>query len=715
MAKTTFKIKGMHCASCALNIEQALKDTGGVQSANVNYALAEADVQFDDQAIGESEVQAVVKASGYEPVSHEHTHEATNHAGQEELRAAKTRAIIAFALSLPVFVLSMFMIELPGGLSGWLQAGLATFVVFGPGLGFHRTALKLARRRQANMDTLVSMGTLVATAFSWWQLLAGGALYFESAAVITAFILLGRYFEAVSKGKASEAIGKLIELGVKEAHVVQSDGTTLDQPVESLQKGDVVLVKSGEKVPLDGLVVAGESTLDESMLTGESLPVSKAAGDQVFGATVNGAGVLRVQVTGVGGDTVLAKIVRLVEDAQRQKAPIQKMADTVAGIFVPVVLSIAALTFVVWLLAVGDLESSLVAAVAVLVIACPCALGLATPTAILVGTGRGARMGILIKNGEALERGRDIDVILLDKTGTLTEGRPHVTYVLPASGVSERMLIEQAAAVESLSDHPLAKAIVRRAGQVDMVATDGSTEAGRGAIGRVNGKKVVVGKPSYVSTLVSPDETTKMEIERLQGLGNTVVLVAQEDKLLGLLAIADAPKDGAKEAVAEFKQLGLSVVMVTGDNDKAARAIADELDIENVESEVLPDQKLEIVKRYQDQGHQVAFVGDGINDAPALVQANLGVAIGSGTDIAIEAGQIVLVGGGPEKVADAIKLARRTYSGIRQNLFWAFFYNVVAIPFAALGLLNPMVAAGAMAFSSVSVVLNSLRLKKVKL
>jgi len=435
----------------------------------------------------------------------------------------------------------------------------------------------------------------------------------------------------------------------------------------------------------------------------------------VFGATVNTSGALKVRVERVGDDTVLAKIVRLVEDAQRQKAPIQKLADSVAGIFVPVVLGIALLTFVLWLLIVGSLEAALIAAVAVLVIACPCALGLATPTAILVGTGRGAKMGILIKSGEALERGRDIDVILFDKTGTLTEGRPRVTEAIAASGIEKSHFLSVTAALEAQSEHPLAQAVVEHVGGQLPPASDVKSVVGQGIVGRVDGHDVVVGKLDYISGLTTVPEALLKDVARLRESGNTVVLASEDGKLLGLLAIADAPKEGAKQAVQEFAELGLEVVMVTGDHAKTAEAIAKELGIERVEAEVLPDQKLNIVKRYQDEGHKVAFVGDGINDAPALVQANLGVAVGSGTDIAIEAGQIVLVGGGPEKVADAIKLARRTYSGIRQNLFWAFFYNIVAIPFAALGFLNPMIAAGAMAFSSVSVVLNSLRLKRTKL
>ncbi|MFH1047128.1 MAG: heavy metal translocating P-type ATPase [Patescibacteria group bacterium] len=716
--KTSFKIQGMHCASCALNIENVLKDTAGVSSANVNYTLAEASVEFDETILDETKVQGVVTATGYKPLTQHDMQAPENHLTHGETRSAKRKAIIAFALSVPVFILSMFMIELPGGWSGWLQAILASVVVLWPGFEFHRTAIQLARRRQANMDTLVSMGTLVALAFSWWQLLAGGALYFESAAIITVFILLGRYLEAVSKGKASEAIGKLIELGVKDAHLVESDGSVREVPVESLVVGDVVLVKPGEKIPLDGAVTEGESSLDESMLTGESLPVSKKRGDQVFGATVNTSGALKVRVERVGQDTVLSKIVRLVEDAQRQKAPIQKLADTVAGIFVPVVLGIAFVTFGLWLIISGSLESALVASVAVLVVACPCALGLATPTAILVGTGRGAKMGILIKNGEALERGRDIDVILFDKTGTLTEGRPHVVETAVSDGVERSHLLNVAAAVEAQSEHPLAQAIVQHltagGGQL-LPATDVKSVAGHGVTGQVAGLKVAVGKLDFIAGQTTVSESMRKEVDRHQAHGRTVALVVESNRLLGLLAIADAPKSGAAEAIKELGTMGLQVVMVTGDNQKTALAVAAELGIDKVEAEVLPNQKLDIVKRYQTEGHKVVFVGDGINDAPAMVQANLGIAVGSGTDIAIEAGQIVLVGGGPEKVAVAIKLARRTYSGIRQNLFWAFFYNVVAIPFAAVGFLNPMIAAGAMAFSSVSVVLNSLRLKRVKL
>ncbi|MFH2063203.1 MAG: heavy metal translocating P-type ATPase [bacterium] len=723
MKKISFSIGGMHCASCAVNIERSLAEAPGVGAANVNYALAEASVEYDDAQLAEADVHRLVAAAGYQVVSPDMAHSQEGHLGHGETGSARRRALVAFALGVPVFILAMFGLKLSVDLFGhdlsvWLQALLSTVVVFGPGLGFHQMAVRSALRGRANMDTLVSLGTVVALAYSWWQMFAGGALYFESAAVITAFILLGRHFEALSKGRAGEAVAKLLALSAKGAHRIRPDGSVEEVPVEQLVVGDLMLIKPGEKVPTDGTVEDGHSSLDESMLTGESLPVGKAPGDVVFGATVNSNGVLKVRVTKVGEDTVLSGIARLVRDAQRQKAPIQKLADRVAGIFVPIVIALAALTFVGWLAATGDIGRALLPAVAVLVVACPCALGLATPTAILVGTGRGASLGILIKSGEALERGRDIDEVLFDKTGTLTEGRPKVTEVSVAGSADRSRLLGVAAGLESQSEHPLARAVIDYASgeKISPVAVDRAAAVpGSGIVGEVDGREVAVGRPDFIRQSVGVEETVDLEVRRLEKSGRTVVLVAEGGRLLGLLAVADAARTTAREAVERLGKIGLESVMVSGDNLRTADAIAREVGIGKVEAEVRPDQKAGIVREHQKAGRRVAFVGDGINDAPALAQADLGIAMGGGTDIAIEVGQIVLVGGGPEKVPVAIRLARLTYSGIRQNLFWAFFYNVVAIPFAAFGLLNPMIAAGAMAFSSVSVVLNSLRLKRVRL
>lgn len=697
MTHTTFKISGMHCASCAVNIESELGKISGVKKANVNYALASASVDHE-ASVMDHQLHETVKGLGYQVQmpgmeGDEHAHHGSNGAGR--------RAFIAMGLAVPAVVMAML------GFWPWGQAILATIVVLGPGMEFHKTTAKQLKRGKANMDTLITIGTGSALLFSWWQIFVGGHIYFETAALITGFILLGRYFEARAKGRASEAISRLMELGAKMAHLVAEDGTTRDVPVESLKVGDQVLVKPGEKVPLDGLIVKGSSNLDESMLTGESMAVSKKEGDDVFGATVNQDGALTVKVKALSGNTVLAQIVKMVEQAQQEKAPIQKLVDKISGIFVPIVIVIAVVTFVVWYLVTGDINASFIPAVAVLVIACPCALGLATPTAILVGTGRGAKEGILIKSGEALERNRHIDVVLFDKTGTLTEGRPSVTNTDLSS---EQMSF--VASLEASSEHPLAMAVVRYAkdqGVVLKPVDQVKSIMGKGIEGMVDGKKVVIGSPSFVSAKNVP------QVELWQSEGKTVVVAMIEGVVAGTLAIADAPKESAKEAVAELKRMGREVMMVTGDNRRTAEAIAHQLGIDQVEAEVMPGTKLDVVKALQEKGKKVAFVGDGINDAPALTQADLGIAMGTGTDVAIEAGQIVLVGGGPEKVVSGLKLASATYRGIRQNLFWAFFYNVAAIPLAAFGLLNPMIASAAMAFSSISVVLNSLRIRRAKI
>lgn len=705
MKKTEFKIQGMHCASCAVKIEGSLKKLPGVKNANVNYALAEASVEHDDN-IDDHALHRVVKDEGYKVDTGHEMHE---HGG---VQAASKKAILAGSLSLPVLVLAMFMIDL-SGLSVYIQAILATIVVLWPGMEFHIAAAKQLKRFGASMDTLISVGTLTALIFSWVSLAYGGHLYFEAAAVITAFILLGRYFEAKSKGQASEAIKKLLEFGAKTAHLIELDGTIRDVAIDALKKGDMVLVKPGEKIPLDGVVEKGSSNVDESMLTGESLPVKKVIDGEVYGSTINQLGSLTIKITAKAGSTVFDQIVRLVKNAQQQKAPIQKLADRISSIFVPVVILIAILTFAVWYLLFGDLQPAIVAAVAVLVIACPCALGLATPTAIMVGTGRGAREGILIKSGEALERGKDITAILFDKTGTLTGGKPVVTDVISVSGITKDRIIALASGLESESEHPIATAVVRYSEERQIAPekiVDFESVTGMGVKAKIDGKDVALGNIRLMKKLGIDFPVD--QIAQLEDQAKTVIALSVSGRLAGIIAVADAVKDKAAKTVLDLKRQGLKVVMITGDNKATAKAIADELGIDAFEAEVLPDQKLEIVKKYQEQGEKVAFVGDGINDAPAITQADLGIAVGTGTDIAIESGQIVLIGGGPEKVISAIKLARDTNRIIKQNLFWAFFYNIVGIPVAALGLLNPMIASAAMAFSSVSVVLNSLRLRK---
>jgi P-type Cu+ transporter len=494
------------------------------------------------------------------------------------------------------------------------------------------------------------------------------------------------------------------------------DGQEQDIPIEAVRVGDVLLVRPGEKIPVDGIVRHGASRVDESMLTGESMPVTKGLGDQVFGATINVSGAFEMRAGKIGQDTVLAQIVRMVSEAQGNKAPIQRLADRVSAVFVPVVLGIALVTALGWYLATGDITQSFVPAVAVLLIACPCSLGLATPTAIMVGTGVGARRGILIKNGEALERGRHIDAVMLDKTGTLTEGRPDVTHVEVLAGdLTESDVLRLAAGLERLSEHPLAQAVVRAAAERNLLtaaASDFANAAGRGVKGRIDNATVLVGSPRFMAEEGVDLTAAAAAIDARQSRAETAVVIARNGEAVGMIAIADALKPDAKEAIARLRDEGIRTVMITGDNRRTAEAIANQLDIAQVHAEVLPQDKAQHVQRLQAEGQRVAFVGDGINDAPALVQADLGIAVGTGTDIAIEAGNIVLVKGSPMKVIEALQLSRLTFRTIRQNLFWAFCYNIAAIPFAALGLLNPMIAAGAMALSSLSVVGNSLRIRR---
>ncbi len=705
----------MHCASCAVRVEEAFKEQEGVKSAIVNYAIEKGEVETDE-GVGREDLVRIVEQQGYQVAETQKGDEQD----QKEDTSARQKAILASLLALPVFVLAMFMIEIPMevfgiGLSAWIEAVLTTIIVFGPGMIFHKNALRQLRKKTASMDTLISMGTLVALVFSWYSMMQGGDRYFETAAMITALILIGRYFEARSKGRANKAISQLFELGAKHAHVIVGHGEIKDVPIESLAIGDRVLIKPGEKVPCDGEVFEGSSSIDESMLTGESVPVEKTVGDHVFGATMNQTGALTISVTAVQKDSVLSQIVRLMEEAQMKKAPVQKLADKISAVFVPIVIAIAFITGIVWFLATGSLGSSLIPAVAVLVIACPCALGLATPTAILVGTGSGAKKGILIKSGEALERGKNITTVMFDKTGTLTQGKPEVTDV-SVFGFEEREVLTLAASLEQQSEHPLARAIIHHAKkqQLSLLPTTlVKSITGGGIQGVVNGTSVVIGTAALMEAQeMTIGQSIEDTIVRYQSEAKTVMVVAAEGKVVGVIAVADQIKETAMQTIEALKAKGLRSVMITGDHEQTAKVIAGELAIDEYHAGVMPDQKLAIVKGVQEKGEKVLFVGDGINDAPALMQADLGVAMGSGTDVAIEAGQIVLMGSDPLKVLDALQLSKRTYRVIKQNLFWAFFYNVVGIPLAAIGLLNPMIAAGAMAFSSISVLLNSLRLRK---
>lgn len=722
MRTITFPIAGMHCASCVVLNEDSLKEVPGVTDASVNFALKQATVTFDEGKSNEHDLHEAVHRAGYSVPSADAKH-GTDHSAHlaSEVEPAKQRALWSLIIALPVVALGMsgvsFGPELKGiMLSMWLVATMSAFVILAFGWHFHVGLIKELRRLRPGMDSLVSLGTLAALGFSTWALLTGERhIYFETGAIITALILLGKYFEARSTGQASEAIMKLMELGAKNARLIRN-GTEVEVPIEELRVGDVAVVRPGEKVPSDGVIVEGAAAIDESMLTGESIPADKQPGDRVYGATLNTNGLIKIRIERIGEGTILAQIVKLVADAQTKKAPIQKLADRIAGIFVPIVLAIAALTAVGWYLATGDVAQAIIPAVAVLVIACPCALGLATPTAIMVGTGVGAKRGILVKNGEALERAKKIDVVVFDKTGTLTQGKPEVRYVWTIPGVDEVNFLMLAASVEHGSEHPLAQAVARYATNERKLSLapviNFSAIPGRGVKGVIGKQAVAIGTLLFIKQLGIEAAPIASQVEARQAKGETAFGVIIDGVPSGVISVADIVKPEAKLAVQELIKLGIAVVMLSGDNTRTAEAVAHELGITQVVAEVLPQDKTLKVRELQAQGKKVAFVGDGINDAPALAQADLGVAMGSGTDVAMEAGSIVLVQANPLKAVEAIRLSRRTFRTIQQNLFWAFAYNIAAIPLAALGLLNPMVAAAAMAASSVSVVSNSLRIRR---
>ncbi|WP_139829778.1 copper-translocating P-type ATPase [Mycobacterium gastri] len=599
--------------------------------------------------------------------------------------------------------------------AGWLAFAATVPVQFVSGWPFLKGAVQQARALNANMDTLIALGTLTAFAYSTYELFAGGPLFFDTAALIIAFVVLGRYFEARATGKASEAISKLLEMGAKEARLLV-DGEERNVPVDQVRVGDLVRVRPGEKIPVDGEVTEGRAAVDESMLTGESVPIEKTVGDHVAGATVNVDGLLTLRATAVGADTALAQIVRLVEQAQGGKAPVQRLVDRVSAVFVPAVVGIAATTFAGWTLIAANPIAGMTAAVAVLIIACPCALGLATPTAITVGTGRGAEMGILVKGGEVLEASKRIDTVVFDKTGTLTRAQMRLTDVIVGKRRQPNLVLRIAAAVESGSEHPIGAAIVAAAEEHGLeipAAKEFTNLAGHGVRAIVDGKPVLVGRRKLIAEqeLLLPDDLAAAAQE-LEERGRTAVFVGRGDQVVGVLAVADTVKSDAADVVRDLHAMGLRVAMITGDNARTAAAIANQVGIDEVLAEVLPQDKVTEIQRLQDEGRVVAMVGDGVNDAPALVQADLGIAIGTGTDVAIEASDITLMSDRLDGVVHAIELSRKTLRTIYENLGWAFGYNTAAIPLAALGMLNPVVAGAAMGLSSVSVVTNSLRLRR---
>jgi heavy metal translocating P-type ATPase len=712
-ALAELSIEGMTCASCAVRIQRTLSRQDGVDDARVNFATRHATVSYDPTATDLHQLEEAVARLGYEavPLALADERGIEEQERERELRDWRRRAALAVPLAVVVVVLVYgFGSE---GWARWLALALTFPIQFVAGWPILLGAANRARRFEANMDTLIALGTLTAFTFSVVRLIVGGDVFFDSAAVIMAFIVLGRYFEARATARASGAIAKLLELGAKEARAVV-DGREVMVPVSEVVVGAVVRVRPGEKIPVDGDVTDGRASVDESMLTGESVPVEKTRGAHVAGATVNLDGALTVRATAVGADMALAQIVRLVRNAQDSKAPIQRLADRIAGVFVPVVLVLATLTLLGWWVIAGDPTAGLVAAVAVLIIACPCAMGLATPTAIAVGTGRGAALGVLIKGGPVLEASRRIDTIIFDKTGTLTDGKMTLRELAVAAGEDEHDVLSRAAAVEGSSEHPVARAIVAAAERQQVPVADVTgffSIAGHGVTGQVGPQAVSVGRAALMahSGLSIPAELESRAAE-LERRGLTAVFVGWGRRVRGVLAVGDAVKPEAAAVIEELHDLGIQIAIVTGDNAHTAQAIASELGIDRVLAEVLPEDKIHEVRRLQAEGGSVAMVGDGINDAPALVQSDLGIAIGTGTDVAIESSDITLLSGDLRGVVTALSLSRRTLRTIRQNLGWAFGYNTAAIPLAAFGILPPVVAGATMALSSVSVVSNSLRL-----
>jgi len=720
--KTIIKITGMHCQSCVAVLDKALNKKKGVKSANINFSTEKATIEFDPKITNEKDLLHTIKNKGYQGhLVKEHNLLRERREKRRELHELKFKITISAILALPVFILGMFFMKNPVPFQDYIMWVLATPIQFYIGKSFYQGAWAALKNKTANMDTLVAMGTSAAYFYSVCVVLfaANGHQYFEASSVLITLVVFGKYLETIAKGKTSEAISKLMKIGAKTATIIKK-GKEIKIPIDDLKKGDIILVKPGEKIPVDGIIIEGHSTIDESLVTGESIPTEKKKGDLVIGSTINKVGSFKFKATKVGTETTLSRIIKLIEDAQTKKAPIQRFADKVSSYFVPIVILIAISTFLFWFFITNTaIDFALITAVTVLVIACPCALGLATPTAIMVGTGKGARKGILIKGGDALETAHKLKYIVFDKTGTITKGKPQVTDIL-----GNKKTLEIASSIEKNSEHSLAESIVNKADQNKIKYK--KIHAFKAIIGK--GVQANIGKKQYYFGNQKLMKEKKIniskfdrEINNLESQGKTVMILAEKKIALGLIAVADEIKKDSQIAIQKLQKLGIKIFMITGDNKKTAETIAKKAGIKNIFAEVLPEEKSNYVKKLQKKG-KVGAVGDGINDAPMLAQADIGIAMSSGTDVAMETGSIVLMRDNLLDIPKAIKLSKMTMKKIRQNMFWAFFYNSMGIPIAAgilypfTGwLLNPMIAGGAMALSSVSVITNSLLLKRKRL
>jgi len=732
MKKTTVQISGMHCANCALTIEKTIQKQSGVKSASVNFSTSKAIVEHEENAFGEEDLLSSIKSSGYSGtiLSGAIDAEKQRRLEEQELSKARNTFLLSLAFAFPAFVLGMILmplgVEVP--YLEWILFALATPVQFIVGKQFYAGAWNSLKNKTWGMDTLIAVGTSAAYALSLYNILFNpmAGQYFETSAILITLVVLGKWLEAIAKNRTSDAIKKLMNLTPKTA-IVMRGKKEVEIAVEDIVVGDIIIVKPGERIPVDGIIFEGHSSIDESMITGESIPVEKKIEDSVIGGTINKHGAFKFRATKIGENTTLARIIKLIDDAQGKKAPIQRYADTISGYFVPVVIFISIITFTAWYFLFNmGIAFSLLTSIAVLVIACPCALGLATPTAIMVATGMGAKEGILIKGGDALETAHKLKYIIFDKTGTITKGIPEVTNIIPVGKISEDKVLKIAASLEKTSEHPLADAIVEKAKKNKIKFVDVKhfkAIPGHGIEAELSKKKYFLGNKKLMKREGINIASAKAQIESIEEEGKTVMLLSDSKQLIGLIAAADAIKETSKEAVLQLQKLGLEVYMITGDNERTAKAIATQAGIKNVFAEVLPEDKANYVKKLQENGKfKVAMVGDGINDAPALAQADIGIAMGGGTDVALETGNIVLMQNNLTDVSKAIKLSKITIVKIKQNMFWALFYNVIGIPIAAgvlyypFGLLlSPIIAGGAMALSSVSVVTNSLLLKSKRL